>query len=331
MRFVAYGVRDDERAVFEAWSSAHGVECTLLPEPLSAETVGRAAGSAGVTDLMAHPHGEDVYRGLREAGVTALSLRSVGVNGLDLGLARRHGVRIANVPSYSPNAIAEFAVAQSLVLLRHLELQIPRAAIQDYRLDGLRGRELRDQTVGVLGVGHIGSVAAGIFRGFGARVLGYDPVPTEAGRRVLEYRDRPDDLLAEATLLAIFAPLTPATRHLIDAAALARLPAGALLVNVGRGAVVDSAALLDALTSGHLAGAALDVYEHETGVLQRDLSGRVVPDPVFRALATLPNVVVTPHMAFYTDHAVRNMVGTALDNLWAFATRGACENEVTGG
>ena len=199
----------------------------------------------------------------------------------------------------------------------------------NFSLDGLVGFDLAGKTVGVVGTGRIGRVAARIFKGFGCNVLCYDVAPDAAFERELGVRYAPlDTLFSESDVLSLHVPLTPGTRHLVDAAALARMKRGVVLVNTGRGALIDSKALVAALKSGHIGGAGLDVYEEEEGVFFQDLSGQVLQDDVLARLLTFPNVLVTSHQAFLTHEALANIAETTLASLQAFERGEPLVNEV---
>ena len=232
--------------------------------------------------------------------------------------ARRLGLRVARVPAYSPHAVAEHAVALILAVNRKICRAHARVREGNFALDGLLGVDLFGRTVGIVGTGKIGSLVARIMHGFGCRLLGYDVVPSEECRALGMTYVPLETLWAEADILSLHAPLTPATRHLVDARAIGLMKPGVMLVNTGRGALIDTPAVIAGLKTGHIGSLALDVYEEEEGLFFQDLSSEVLQDDVFARLLTFPNVLMTGHQGFFTREALRAIAETTLANLTAF-------------
>jgi len=256
-------------------------------------------------------------------GATRLvALRCAGFNNVDVAAARALGVAVARVPAYSPHAVAEHTLGLMLMLVRKLQRATNRVREGNFSLEGLLGFEIHGRAVGVVGTGQIGETVLRLLSGFGARLLAADPTPNPACVALgATYLPLPD-LLSQSDLVTLHCPLTPATRHLIDAAALARMKPGAILVNTGRGALVDAAAVIAGLKSGRLAGLALDVYEEEERLFFEDHSGEVLQDDVFARLLTFPNVVITGHQAFFTEEALDAIARTTLQNVTSFQQDG---------
>jgi D-lactate dehydrogenase len=266
---------------------------------------------------------------LRRLGVVLVALRSAGYNHVDLAAAARLGMRVARVPSYSPHAVAEHAVALVLSLNRKIHRAYARVREGNFSLDGLVGFDLRGKVVGIVGTGQIGAVAARIFHGFGCRLLAFDVRPDPRLESALGVRYVPlEALYPEADVLSLHVPLTPETHHMIDAAALTRMKPGVMIVNTGRGALIDTPALIAALKTGLVGAAALDVYEEEEGVFFRDLSDRVLKDDVLARLLTFPNVLITSHQGFLTREALAAIAETTLDSAGAFERGEALRYEV---
>ena len=232
---------------------------------------------------------------------------------------------MGRVPAYSPYAVAEHAVALILALNRKLVRANSRVHENNFLLDGLMGFDLHGRTVGLAGTGQIGGVLAGIMKGFGCQVLAYDPQPNL--NLPVEYVDW-EQLLRRSDIVSLHCPLTPATHHLINDQALRTMKPGAMLINTSRGGLVDAAAAIQALKSGHLGYLGLDVYEEEAGMFFADLSGVVPQDDVFARLLSFPNVLITGHQAFYTRQALENIAATTLQNLTDFETTGSCSHLV---
>ncbi|HHW2680236.1 TPA: NAD(P)-dependent oxidoreductase [Pseudomonas aeruginosa] len=252
-------------------------------------------------------------------GVTALlALRSAGYNHVDLAAAEALGLPVVHVPAYSPHAVAEHAVGLILTLNRRLHRAYNRTREGDFSLHGLTGFDLHGKRVGVIGTGQIGETFARIMAGFGCELLAYDPYPNPRiqalGGRYLAL----DALLAESDIVSLHCPLTADTRHLIDAQRLATMKPGAMLINTGRGALVNAAALIEALKSGQLGYLGLDVYEEEADIFFEDRSDQPLQDDVLARLLSFPNVVVTAHQAFLTREALAAIADTTLDNIAAW-------------
>ncbi|WP_179396141.1 NAD(P)-dependent oxidoreductase [Lacticaseibacillus absianus] len=328
MKIIVYGAHDDEIPYLTQWQAKTGHTVEVHQELLDAQTVAWAAGFDGINALQTTPYSREVFAQMAAFGIHFLTIRNVGTDNIDLAAAAEYGVRIANVPAYSPNAIAEFAVTMTLHLLRRLGAVEATLATGDYQgATKFIGRELAQQTVGVVGAGRIGRAAIHLFNGFGAKVLAYDPHPVQDDGLACRYVEL-DELLAQADIIDLHIPGIPANDHIIDADALAKMKRGALLINTARGNLIDTQAMLAALTSGQLGGAGIDTYEHETeNLLAINATGRFA-DPLWDRLRALPNVVLTPHIAYHTETAVQNMVDYSLNYLIEFLTQGATETEV---
>jgi D-lactate dehydrogenase len=245
-----------------------------------------------------------------------VALRCAGYNNVDLGAAEAHGITVARVPAYSPYAVAEFTVGVLLALDRQICRGWLRVRGNNFSLEGLVGRDLHGRTVGVIGTGQIGALVAKAFKlGFGCDVVAHDvyrnPELEKIGVRYVEL----EDLLRTGDIVCLHCPLTSQTRHLINEKTLALTKPGVLLVNTGRGALVDTRALIDALKNGKVGGVALDVYEQESDLFFEDLSNEVVEDDVFQRLLTFPNVIVTGHQAYFTREALTAIAQTTLQNI----------------
>jgi D-lactate dehydrogenase len=258
-----------------------------------------------------------------------VALRSAGYNHVDLRAASALGLPVVRVPEYSPYAVAEHAVALLLTLNRKIHRAYNRVREANFSLDGLVGFDLHDKVVGLVGTGRIGRVMATIVRGFGCRLLAMDPQPDPVFAQQLSLRYVSlQELYRESDIVSLHVPLTPSTRHLIDAEALQTMKRGVVLINTGRGALIDTRALIEALKSEHVGAAGLDVYEEEEKVFFRDLSDRVLQDDVLARLLTFPNVLITSHQAFLTREALANIAETTLANIATFERGDPLQNEV---
>ena len=244
-----------------------------------------------------------------------MALRCAGHNNLDLAAAAALGIQAVSVPSYTPNAVAEHVFALLLSMIRHIPRANARVRDGNFSVEGLVGTALHGRTFGIIGLGQIGRAVAAIAQGFGCRVLAFDPAPDPlAGVEIVPL----DTVLTASDIVSLHAPLTPQTRHMIDAASLTRLRPGAILVNTSRGALVDTTALIDRLRTGQLGGVCLDVYEEEAGVFYQDLSNEILADDALARLLTFPNVLITSHMGFLTREALREIADTTIASLTEF-------------
>lgn len=292
---------------------------TFFEHRLNEDTVSSAMGFPVICIFVNDRVTAPVAELLKELGVELVALRAAGYNNVDLAACERLGLAVVRVPEYSPQSVAEHAVALMLVLNRHLTRAHERVREGNFSLDGLVGFEMAGRTVGVVGTGRIGKCAAKILLGFGCMVLGYDIRQDEelASLPGFEYTDI-DRLLRESDIITLHVPLMPQTRHLIDAAALEKMKKGVMLINTSRGGLVDTQALIDGLKSGHIGSAGLDVYEEESEYFFEDYSGLVIRDDVLARLLTFPNVVVTSHQAFLTREALTNIADTTFENIQQF-------------
>lgn len=327
MRTLIFSSQTYDRDSFLAARLPDNLQLFFQPARLTLETVALADGHEVVCAFINDDLSAPVLERLAAGGTRLIALRSAGYNHVDLPTAQKLGLSVVRVPAYSPHAVAEHAVALILSLNRHLHRAYNRTRDGDFSLHGLTGFDLVGKTVGIVGTGQIGATFAKIMAGFGCKLLAYDPYPNpqvEAlGARYLSL----EELLQQAQIISLHCPLTPQTRHLINAQSLAIMQRGAMLINTGRGALVDTPALSEALKSGQLGYLGLDVYEEEALLFFEDRSDHPLQDDVLARLLTFPNVIVTAHQAFLTHEALGAIAQTTLDNIKAW-DRGAPQNLV---
>ena len=309
-----YGCAREEAALFHDLAARFSVLPTITEAPVTEDNVELARGDRCVSVDHKTPIANATLRALSRAGVRYLSTRSIGNNHIDVRYAERVGIAVEGV-AYSPDSVADYTLMLMLMAVRHAKSVVCRADARDYRLNDVRGRELRDLTVGVVGTGRIGAAVLHRLRGFGCRVLAHDSSP-----KTLTAHVPLDQLLQESDIVTLHTPLTTDTHHLLDRRRIGRMKRGAVIVNTGRGALVDTEALVSALENGSVGGAALDVLEGEEGVFYADLRDRPVDSTLLR-LQAMPNVLISPHTAFYTDHAVTDMVENTLINCLRYESR----------
>ncbi|QUQ69310.1 D-lactate dehydrogenase [Kutzneria sp. CA-103260] len=249
---------------------------------------------------------------LSEIGVRYISTRSIGFNHIDVKYAESVGICVGNT-YYSPDSVADYTLMMMLMSIRHVKSLIRRTDAHDYRLHPMRGRELRDLTVGVVGTGRIGAAVIERLRGFGCHVLAYDNRP----KAMAEYVSI-DELLERSDIVTLHTPLTTETYHLLDRHRIEQMRDGAFVINTGRGPLIETEALVSALESGKLGGAALDVVEGEEGVFYADCRNKPIESASLLRLQEMPNVLISPHTAYYTDHALSDTIENSLINCLEF-------------
>jgi len=321
-RATLYSAKRFDHDAFERHAADHDLPIRYLEARLTPETAQLASGTTAVSLFIYDDAGAACLERLADAGVQLIALRSAGFNHVDLEAADRLGLTVARVPAYSPASVAEHAVAMLLTLNRKTHKAYLRVREGNFGIDGLMGFDVSTKTIGVVGLGKIGACFARIARGFGSRVLAYDPYPGDDAGDIAELVSL-DDLLSSSDIVSLHCPLTPESHHMIDADALSAMRRGAMLINTSRGALVDADAAIDALKSGQLGSLALDVYEEEGDIFFQDLSERVLQDDTLARLLTFPNVLVTSHQAFFTHEAVECIARSTVENIAGFLASGA--------
>jgi D-lactate dehydrogenase len=319
MKVAMFDTHHYDRESFEGASAFTAHEFHFLEPRLTRQTASLAAGFEAVCSFVNDRLDEPTLRVLAQTGTRLIVLRCAGYNHINLEVAEQLGLSVLRVPEYSPHAVAEHALALVLALNRKIHRAHARVREWNFSLEGLVGFDLHGKTVGIVGTGRIGQVAARCFLGLGCKVLAFDALPdrhfeSTSGARYVSLTE----LYSAADIISLHVPLTPTTQHLIDASAIAKMKPGVMLINTGRGALIDSRALIEALKSGHLGAAGLDVYEEEAGIFFQDLSNRIVQDDVLARLLTFPNVLVTSHQAFLTKEALQNIADVTCANMSAF-------------
>jgi D-lactate dehydrogenase len=320
VKIAVFSTKPYDRHALEQANREHGHELTFFESRLTPATAALARGFDAICPFVNDDLSEPVIDLLADAGVRLLTLRSAGYNHVDLRAAARRGLTVAHVPAYSPHAVAEHAMGMILTLNRKFHRAYARVREGNFALEGLLGFDIYRKTMGVVGTGQIGAAFCQIALGFGCRVLAYDLYPNSALQAAgVEYADL-DAVLSRTDIIALHVPLTPQTRHMIDAESIARMKPGVMLINTSRGALVDTPAVIAGLKSGQIGALGLDVYEEEADLFFEDLSSTVIQDDVFARLLTFPNVLVTGHQGFFTKEALERIAGTTLTNATAYLT-----------
>jgi len=323
--FSVYDTKPYDRDYLAPAAQSAGLACRFHDFRLDEDTALAAQGAGAVCIFVNDRADRAVLSRLAGVGVRHLALRSAGFNHVDLAAARDLGLSVTRVPAYSPHAVAEHTVALLLALVRKIPRAHNRVRELNFSLAGLVGFDLHGKTAGIIGTGKIGRLTAQILRGFGMRVLATDPLPDAAWAAVHDIAYVAlEPLLAQSDVISLHAPLNPETHHLINAATLAGMKPGVVVVNTSRGRLIDTTALIAALKSGGLGGVALDVYEEESGVFFEDLSGTVLADDELSRLLTFPNVLITAHQAFLTHEALTEIARVTVGNIRRVASGEPC-------
>lgn len=328
MKITAYGIREDERPYLDEWQEKNKIEVQAVSDLLDPETLDLAKGSDGVVAFQQKPYVDDVFSKMNQFGIHAFSLRNVGVDNLSFDALKENNIMLSNVPAYSPNAIAELSVTQLMALIRKIPDFQTKMKKGDFRWEPTIALELNQMTVGVIGTGRIGRVAIDIFKGFGAKVICYDVFRNPELEKEGAYVDTIEELYQSVDVVTLHVPALKDNYHMLDDKAFNSMKDGVFILNYSRGSLIDTAALIRGLDSGKIAGVGLDTYENEVGIFEVDHQGQPIDDEMFNNLNERRNVMITPHAAFYTTNAVKNMVQVALDNNRSLIENGTSLNQV---
>ncbi|RRG18744.1 D-2-hydroxyacid dehydrogenase [Weissella viridescens] len=319
MKIKMFSVRHDEQPAIQQWAKEHNAHIETTSDDFKTDTINQANGFEVVVIAQHGPFGgpfggPEVYQQLADMGIHHIALRMTGYDIVDFKAADENGIVVTNVPGYSPRSVAEEALAHTMIHVRHIEEAESRMREHNYSWDGLESYEIHNLTVGILGAGKIGSTVARIFKALGARVIANDIVQRPELADTLDYVSF-DELLDQSDVLTVHTNLDSTTHHIINEATFKKMKDSAIFINCARGPIVDTKALLDAIESGEIAAAGLDTLEGEEKVIENDLRGTNQDVSLFDRVMALPNVSLTPHIGFYTDAAVQNMVTIALNDI----------------
>lgn len=317
----------DERYFSEA-NEASNHDLVFQEAKLTDQTATLATGSRAVCAFVNDHLDRPVLEQLKAGGTEFIAMRCAGFNNVDLNAAGELGLKVVRVPAYSPHAVAEHTIALLLTLNRRIHRAYNRVREGNFSLNGLVGFDLHGLTVGIIGTGKIGCIAAQLFKGFGCKVICYDVVENEAMAALGASYVSLDTLFAQSNIISLHCPLLESTYHMIDEAAIRKMQRGVTILNTSRGALIDARAVTRGLKSGHIGNLAIDVYEEEDSLFFEDQSSKVIQDDVFARLLTFPNVLITGHQAFFTDTALTQIAAVTLANLSELEQGGSCSNEV---
>lgn len=326
-KIAFFSTQSYDRSFFQEADTMHQLE--FFETRLKMNTVDLARGFDGVCVFVNDKVDEHVLERLAEMGVGLVALRCAGFNNVDLKAAEKYDIRVMRVPAYSPEAVAEHAMALIMALARKIHKAYVRVREGNFSLERLTGFTIHGKTIGVVGTGKIGQAFVRIARGYGARVIAFDKYPSDEVREMgVEFMGF-EELLAQSDILSLHCPLTPETHHLINAGSLGKMKQGAMLVNTSRGKLVDTAAVIESLKNDHLGSLAIDVYEQEEKLFFRDLSELIIRDDLIARLMLFPNVLITAHQGFFTNESLREITRITLQNFDDYDNGDPSGNEVS--
>jgi D-lactate dehydrogenase len=318
MKVAVFSTKPIEKEVFERENVHYHHELVYFETVLNEKTAPLTQGFDAVSCFVSDSLDAGTLERLHRNGIRLIVLRSAGYNHVDVDTAHQLGITIARVPNYSPYAVAEFAVGLMLMLNRKIHRAYQWVRDHNFLLNHLMGFDMHGKTVGIIGTGRIGAVLAKIMHGFGCQLIAYDKLPNpdclELGVRYVTL----EELCRESDIISLHCPLTTETHYLLNTETIAMMKKGVMVINTGRGALIDTKAMIQGLKEGKIGYLGLDVYEEEGGLFFQDLSEEIIQDETFLRLQTFPNVVVTSHQAFFTREALNNIINTTLMNLSYF-------------
>ena len=316
MKIFAYGIREDEEPSLRKWEEANpNIEVGFTKYTLTADSARLAEGSDGVVTLQTSPYTREALEVLNKLGIKYISIRNVGFDNFNFKDLNDLGFTLTNVPVYSPNAIAEHTVLLMGRLLRRVPEFDEKFDNGDFTWAPTIGKEYREQTVGVVGTGHIGRVVIKILQGFGAKVVAYDVYHNDDIKEQGLYVDSLEELYKQSDIITLHVPLFDSNKYMINDKAISQMKDGVYIINCARGELIDTDALIKGLDSGKVAGAGLDVLDNENSVFGKVWSSiDNIPNEKIKNLAKRTHVIITPHSAFYTETAIHNMITTSFDS-----------------
>ncbi|WP_373327350.1 2-hydroxyacid dehydrogenase [Cronobacter turicensis] len=328
MKLAVYSTKQYDKKYLQHVNQDYGFDLEFYDFLLTERTAKTALNCDGVCIFVNDDGSRPVLEELKKHGVKFIALRCAGFNNVDLDAAKELGMKVVRVPAYSPEAVAEHAVGMMMCLNRRIHRAYQRTRDANFNLEGLTGFTMYGKTAGVIGTGKIGVAALRILKGFGMRLLAFDPYPSAAALEIgVEYVDLPT-LLAQTDVISLHCPLTPENYHLLNQSAFEQMKDGVMIINTSRGALIDSQAAIEALKCQKIGALGMDVYENERDLFFEDKSNDVIQDDVFRRLSACHNVLFTGHQAFLTEEALISISETTLGNLRQLEQGQPCPNEL---
>lgn len=326
MKIVVFEKRDYEEKIINNYIEKENIEIISTSELLNKDTINLCKDSDGISILGHSSLDADLLDKIKEAGVKYISTRTIGFNHIDVNYAKSIGLKISN-GSYAPNGVADFTVMLMLIAIRNYKPAMWRQNVNDYTLNGLMGKELRHLTVGVLGTGRIGSTVIKNLSGFGCKILAFDVYENESIKNLATYASF-DEVLKNSDIITIHVPLNDKNKSIINKDTISKMKKGVVIVNTARGELMNIKDLIDGIESEHIGALALDVFQNEDEIYHHNFSTDIIKNRNMAYLRQFPNVILTQHMAFFTDSAAEEMISNSLKSLIDFNKTGTCSNEL---
>lgn len=326
MKFIAYEVRNDEKDDFKKLSEELGIEIILVEDILTDKSINIAKECIGITILGQSKIDSNIIDKLVDLGIKFIATRTAGYNHIDIEYARKRGIKVSNA-NYEPNGVADYTVMLILMCIRHYKQALFRGNVNDYSLIGLKGKEMRSLTIGVIGTGKIGADVIQNLSGFGCNIIAYDKYVNSKIDKKVKYVEL-EELYKNSDVITLHTPLMDSTYHIIDNSSISLMKEGVVLINCARGELMDLPSLIEGIENRKIGALGLDVVENEEGIYHLDRRTEIIKNRNMAYLRQFPNVIMTQHMAFYTEQVVSRMVGCAVNSLVSFTVSGESENEI---
>ncbi len=328
MKLILFNAQPYDIEAFNQSNTATGHELVFIKQPLCMETVQLANGATAICVFVNDVVDSSLLAQLFKQGVRLICLRCAGYNNVDIAAACALGIHVVNVPAYSPYAVAEHTLGLMLALNRHIPEADNRVHAGNFSISGLQGFDMHGKTAGIIGTGRIGALVACSLQALGMQVLAVDPIQdSECCNQSVEYVNM-DTLLSQSDVISLHCPYTAENCHLINATSISKMKHGVMLINTSRGGLLDTQAAIDGVRSGQIGYLGLDVYEREQNLFFQDLSDKEIDDADFKTLLAFPNVLITPHQAFFTAEAMKNIADATLLSLSCFEKNKPLGNEI---
>lgn len=315
MKILVYSHRKDETDYFKKFSKKYNVELVLTKEAPNIENADLSK-RIDYISIITTPINEELLKKFKENGVKFISTRTIGYDHIDLENAKKLGIHVGNV-TYSPNSVADYTIMMILMAVRKIKLIFERSSVQDYSLNMVQGKELPNLTVGVIGTGKIGETVIKHLSGFGCRILANDIYEKDSVKKYAEYKDL-EYILKNSDIITLHMPATEENYHMINKNSIKQMKDNVYIINTSRGSLINMDDFIEGIENKKIAGAALDVIENESSLYYNDLKGEIINNRQYAILRSFPNVIITPHTAFYTDQAVSDMVEHSIKSIVLF-------------
>lgn len=328
MKISFFSAKPYDKTFFEAENTKYGFELNFYETHLGPHIVNAIDGEDAVCVFVNDKVNREVIEVLAKKGVKIIALRCAGFNNVDLAAAKEFGIKVCRVPAYSPEAVAEHTMAMLLTLNRKTHKAYNRVREQNFALNGLLGFNLYQKTIGVVGTGKIGKAFINIAKGFGCKIIAFDPYPDEIlAQNGVEYVDM-QTLFATADIISLHCPLTPENHYMIDKKAIDTMKDGVTIINTSRGGLINTHEAIEALKNHKIGYLGIDVYEQEEKLFFKDLSAEIIQDDMIQRLMSFPNVLVTAHQAFFTQEALEQISEITMRSIAEIAEKGLTDEVV---